>query len=75
MIVPEVLNLHTKAFDQIVSWDSNTNNPLTLRDFITSRAPAAAQRLGFHPETSDVKRVEELDEEELKKTVYEAAKL
>lgn len=57
------------ALERTASWSSRDNKPVTLRELIASRFPAAAQKLGIQSldtTAEQVKRVGELIEEELK---------
>ncbi len=68
------LEIPPRALDQIVGWSAKEKKTYTLRNFVASRAPETAKRfeLTESDSLSCVKRITELTEQELKRTVCES---
>ncbi|MDQ3696042.1 MAG: hypothetical protein M3464_20855 [Chloroflexota bacterium] len=72
-LVPDDLLLPNAALDQTVAWSTELRRAVSLREFIASRASEGVMRaLAIAPEEAPpdpVKRVTEMTDEELRRTV------
>lgn len=67
------IDLNRRVLSRVASWSAKDNKPISLGELVASRMPQQAARLGIEPYTGEepVKKVSELNEDELKQVISE----